>query len=207
MGQESQRVLETKERIRDAFFELYAAKKIERISIKEITEIAQLNRGTFYVYYKDIYDLLEKTEDEFIEELIEKVKGVATQIIRDGDIFSIMPPLSFYEKYGKYLRVLLGKNGDPNFIFKIKTIMKKTIVELFHQEQIPLIPSQEYVMEFMASAQIGLISYWLQKDMELSVEELGNLVKQLLLHGPIGYMKMLQAGGEPPVNQEDVLRS
>jgi len=196
MSQDSQRVMETKDRIKDAFFELYETKKIERISIKEITEKAQLNRGTFYVYYKDIYDLLEKTEDEMIEELVSKVKSLATMILRDEDIFSFLPPLSFYEKYRGYLRVLLGNNGDPHFIFKIKTIIKKTIVELFRQENIPMVPHQEYVMEFMASAQIGLISYWLQRDLELPIEELAALIKQLLLHGPIGYVKSFQINPE-----------
>ena len=196
MNQDSLKVTETKDKIKDAFFELYATKKIERISIKEITEKAKLNRGTFYVYYKDIYDLLEKAEDGLIEELIEKVKPLAAKIIRNEDIFSFLPPLAFYQKNGKYLRVLLGNNGDPQFVFKIKTIMKRTIVELFLQEHIPMIPNQEYVMEFLASAQIGLVSYWIQKDMEMTIEEIGNLMKQMLLHGPIGYLKSLQARPE-----------
>lgn len=193
MNQDSQRVSETKERIKDAFYELYALKKIERISIKEITEKAKLNRGTFYVYYKDIYDLLEKSEDELIEELVEKVKGVATMILRDEDIFSFLPPLSFYERNGKYLRVLLGNNGDPHFIYKIKTIVKRTMMELFRQEHIPLIRNMDYVMEYIASAQIGMISYWIQNDMALSIEEIGNLMKQIILHGPVGFLKTMPA--------------
>lgn len=196
MNQDSQRVQETKDKIKDAFFELYAVKKIERISIKEITEKAKLNRGTFYVYYQDIYDLLEKVEDELIEELLEKIKGVATIILRDGDIFSFLPPLAFYQKFGKYLKVLLGNNGDPHFIYKIKAIIKKTLKELFRQEHIPMVPHMDYVMEYMASAQIGLISYWMQNDMELPIEELGSLIKELLLHGPIGFLKAHQAGSE-----------
>ena len=42
MNKKSQRVIETKERIKNAFFELYAKKKIERISIKEITDKAEI---------------------------------------------------------------------------------------------------------------------------------------------------------------------
>ena len=194
MNQESQRVMETKDKIKDAFYELYATKKIERISIKEITEKAQLNRGTFYVYYKDIYDLLEKSEDEFIEELINKIKGVATMILRDEDILAFLPPLEFYQRYAKYLRVLLGHNGDPHFIFKIKTIIKKTLKELIQQENVPTVPHMDYVMEYMASAQIGLISYWMQNDMDLSIEEIGGMSKQFILHGPIGFLKRQPAG-------------
>ncbi|HVI41246.1 MAG TPA: TetR/AcrR family transcriptional regulator [Anaerovoracaceae bacterium] len=190
MSQDSQRVLETKDRIRDAFFELYATKKIERISIKEITEKAQLNRGTFYVYYKDIYDLLETTEDELIEELVEKIKGILTMILRDEDVIPFLPPLEFYERYSKLLRSLFGPNGDPNFVHKIKKIIKKTLREIFRKEQLPQVENLEYVMEYISSAQIGIISYWLvENNMELPVPELGNMIKQITLHGPVGYLK------------------
>ncbi|HYE68545.1 MAG TPA: TetR/AcrR family transcriptional regulator, partial [Anaerovoracaceae bacterium] len=170
MSHESQRVIETKERIRDAFFDLYATKKIERISIKEITEKAQLNRGTFYVYYKDIYDLLEKTEDELIEELMDKIRDLIVMILRDQNISPFLPPIEFYQRYRKFLRVLFGANGDPNFVFKIKAIIKKTLRELFEKENLPKVENMEYVMEYISSAQIGIISYWLiENNMELPV--------------------------------------
>lgn len=191
MNQESQRVTETKERIRDAFFELYATKKIERISIKEITEKAQLNRGTFYVYYKDIYDLLEKTEDELIEELIDKIKSIIVMILREEDIEGFLPPLDFYQRYSKFLRVLLSSNGDPHFIHKIKSIIKKTLRELFREEKVPEIENMEYLMEYIASAQIGIISYWMvENNMALPISQLGNMIKKITLYGPVGYLKM-----------------
>jgi AcrR family transcriptional regulator len=189
VNQESQRVLETKDKLREAFFELYEKKKIERISIKEITEIAQLNRGTFYVYYKDIYDLLEKTEDELIEELMEAVSNLIPRILRDEDLNPFLPPLEFYLRYSKILKILLGTNGDPNFIFKIKSIIKKTLREIFKKENIPPVEHLEYVMEYVSSAQIGIISYWLQNDMEIPIQTLGNMIKQIMLHGPVGFLR------------------
>ncbi|QOX64763.1 TetR/AcrR family transcriptional regulator [Anoxybacterium hadale] len=188
MNYDSQRVAETKDRIKEAFFDLYETKKIEKISIKEITDRANLNRGTFYIYYKDIYDLLEKAEDEFLEELVDKIKGVATMILRGGDIHAFMPPLSFYEKYGRYLKVLLGNNGDPNFVYKIKNFVKQTLRMLMLQENLPVVPRTEYVMEYMASAQIGLITLWIQRDMEVPLEEMGDLIREISLHGPVGYI-------------------
>ncbi len=190
MSQDSQRVTETKEKIRNAFFELYATKKIDKISIKEITEKAQLNRGTFYVYYKDIYDLLDRTEDELMAELVIKLREIITRIIRDENIDPFLPPLEFYERYSKILRVLLGENGDPQFIFKLKKVIKKTLRELLQKEKVPHIDNMEYVMEYISSAQIGIISFWLQKEMALPVNELGNMIKQITLHGPVGFLKM-----------------
>ena len=190
MNQESQRVIETKERIRNAFFELYEEKKIDRISIKEITDKAQLNRGTFYVYYKDIYDLLEKTEDELIAELVFKLRELIPRILREEDLDPFLPPLEFYQRYSHFLKILLGVNGDPNFIHKIKTILKKTLREMLKNEKIPEVENMEYIMEFISSAQIGIISHWLSKDMELPINELGEMIKKILLHGPVGYLKM-----------------
>jgi AcrR family transcriptional regulator len=190
MKQESQRVTETKERIRDAFFQLFATKKIERISIKEITDLAQLNRGTFYVYYKDIYDLLEKAEDELLEELIQRLREIIKRIIREQNIEEFLPPLEFYQKYSRFLKTLLGANGDPNFIHKVKTILKKTLRELFQEEKIPQFELMEYVIEYISSAQIGIISYWLENDMELPVDQLGELIKKITLNGPVGFLLM-----------------
>lgn len=193
MDRESQRVTETKDRLRNAFFELYAEKKIERISIKEITDRAQLNRGTFYVYYKDIYDLLEKTEDELLAELVGKLRNLIPRILREEDLDPFLPPLEFYQRYSKFLKVLLGTNGDPHFIHKIKTILKKTLGEMLKNEQIPEVENMEYIMEFISSAQIGIISHWLSKDMEVPVNEMGEMIKKILLYGPVGYMKMQMA--------------
>jgi AcrR family transcriptional regulator len=190
MSQDSIRVMETKERIRDAFFELYNTKKIEKISIKEITDKAQLNRGTFYVYYKDIYDLLEKSEDELIGELVVKVKEIITRIIRDESIEPFLPPMEFYQNYSKFLRVLLGENGDPKFTYKMKTILKRTLRDLLKKENIPNVKNMEYIMEYISSAQIGIISFWLNNDMALPIKELGNMIKTITLHGPVGYLKM-----------------
>lgn len=191
MNLESRRVTETKERIRDAFFELYGTKKIERISIKEITEKAQLNRGTFYVYYKDIYDLLEKTEDELIEEMMDKIRDIMKMVLRDDNIEGLLPPIDFYRRWSKFLKVLLGPNGDSNFIHKIKRIIKKNLEELIQEENISQIEHIEYVVEYIASAQLGVISYWMiEKEMSLPLSELGSMIKKMALHGPVGFLKI-----------------
>lgn len=186
---ESQRVMETKEKIRDAFFELYGSKKIEKISIKDITEKAQLNRSTFYMYYRDIYDLLEKTEDEMRDELAGYILGIVIRILREENVQPFLPPKDFYDRYYKFLRVLLSPNGDPQFIHTMKKAVKSCLEEQLLKEQIPAHPHIDYVMEYIASAQIGLVSYWMQKEMEIPIEELGEMIKKISLRGPLGYLK------------------
>ena len=55
--------------IRQAFTMLLEEKPIQRISVTELCRKAGVNRSTFYAHYQDIYDLLDKIEEEMLEEL------------------------------------------------------------------------------------------------------------------------------------------
>ena len=64
------RVKYTKKIIKETTLSLLKEKDISKITISEICTLADINRATFYRYYLDIYDLLEKIEEEFILELV-----------------------------------------------------------------------------------------------------------------------------------------
>ena len=64
------RIERTKKSIINAFLELRAKKPIEKISIKELAELACINKATFYSHYNDIYDLSEQVENEVITSII-----------------------------------------------------------------------------------------------------------------------------------------
>ena len=63
------RVRVTKMLIRKQFTELLAAKPIQSITVRELCERTGINRSTFYNHYRDVYDLLEKIEEEMLAEL------------------------------------------------------------------------------------------------------------------------------------------
>lgn len=60
----------TKHSIANAFLELRKQKPIEKITVKELAELAYINKATFYTHYHDIYDLSDQLENEFIESII-----------------------------------------------------------------------------------------------------------------------------------------
>ena len=87
--------------LKDAFWKLYTEKSIEKISIKEITDLAGYNRGTFYLYYKDVYDIFSQIEDE----LLDKIKTVLDESLQNdtfdlsdqmGVLFEMMRTHSHY---------------------------------------------------------------------------------------------------------------
>lgn len=64
----------TERSIKNAFLELRAKKPIEKITVKELTEKAEISKGTFYLHYADIYALSEKIEGEIIREITDGIQ-------------------------------------------------------------------------------------------------------------------------------------
>lgn len=64
----------TERSIKNAFLELRAKKPIEKITVKELTEKAEISKGTFYLHYADVYALSEKIEGEIIREITDGIQ-------------------------------------------------------------------------------------------------------------------------------------
>ena len=60
----------TKRAIKDAFLQLRVKKPLERIRVKELSELAQISKATFYLHYKDIYDLSEQLRNEVVQDIM-----------------------------------------------------------------------------------------------------------------------------------------
>ena len=56
------RVRKTRKQLRECLISLLKQKKVQDITVRELTDMADLNRGTFYLHYKDVYDLLENCD-------------------------------------------------------------------------------------------------------------------------------------------------
>ena len=71
------RIEKTKTALHNTFLELRSRKPLEKITIKELCEKAQINKSTFYSHYKDIYDLSDQLETEVVTSVIEAIPNPA----------------------------------------------------------------------------------------------------------------------------------
>ena len=119
------RVRKTQKLLQDCLAELMKTKKVRDISVRELTEMADLNRGTFYLHYKDVFDLLEKTENGMIEELERlmyrpREADMAVRLSETlADIFHLV------QENAGLVEILLGENGDLNFITRLKLLVRE----------------------------------------------------------------------------------
>lgn len=70
MKKTNRKILYTRRIIRDSFMDLLKTKSFDKITVKEITELADINRSTFYSHYDNCNALIEEIEKEFAEKVI-----------------------------------------------------------------------------------------------------------------------------------------
>ncbi|EQB89860.1 AcrR family transcriptional regulator [Clostridium punense] len=171
---------QTRQNLVDAFWALYCEKRIEKITVKEVTQKAGYNRGTFYEYFTDVYDVLEKLEEALIP-AIDELPPISIANEKAGmplDMF-----MALYEENSKYYSILLGDNGDPAFASKLKNSTKPVIKEAFLGKY-NIDPIEfDFILEFVLSAMIGIMSYWFREDKILPAEDLVSLMYDLMENG------------------------
>lgn len=186
MNKQSKVTEQTRQNLVDAFWALYCKKRIEKITVKEITQKAGYNRGTFYEYFTDVYDVLEQLEESLIPN-IDELPPISMPNRHTGmplDVF-----MAIYEQNSRYYSVLLGNEGDPAFATKLKNstkpVIKRAFLEKYNMNPIEF----DFILEFVLSGMIGIMSYWFREDKILPAEELVSLMYDLMENG---IMKRIQ---------------
>ena len=77
----------TRNSIKNAFIELRAKKQLERITVKELCELAMISKATFYLHYNDIYDLSDCLQKEIIQSVLENITSPEL-ILTDSTAFT-----------------------------------------------------------------------------------------------------------------------
>ncbi len=168
----------TREKLIDSFWELYCQKKIEKISIKEITNNAGYYRSTFYEYFSDIYDVLDQLETDLILYLKENIHSSLDTSLNEDIIKRLA---NMYESKGEYLSVLLGEKGDPIFQKKLKDFLRPMIFETFGLSGND--KYNQFTYEFAISAIISSIKYWYESGKQIHTEEMVVLIRSMLMDG------------------------
>ncbi|MBR4112083.1 MAG: TetR/AcrR family transcriptional regulator [Ruminiclostridium sp.] len=165
----------TRKNLMDAFWKLYLTKPVERISVREITDIAGYNRGTFYLYFKDVHDVLEQIEDDILKIIEEKTayySGIFFKDFSRNDLAEVTAAaMEIFECCDYRPLILLSDKGDPHFEEEIKKRMyvhlEEGVDNLIAVDNI----TKEYTIQFVISGVIGIIKKWYADGMVIPAEE------------------------------------
>lgn len=128
------RIKRTQKNIKDAFYELRKHKPIEKISVKELSEAAMINKSTFYLHYRDIYDLSEELERELIGEIMREIGDIDVSGEQsDIELFARSINRAIQSRTQR-IRLLFLSSGENNrFIDHLEKSLKQFVI-LRHPE-------------------------------------------------------------------------
>lgn len=170
------RVRYTKKVIQESFLKLIKENPVNKITVKSICDLSEINRATFYRYYTDPYDLLRQIENEFIlamQSLIESSDNV-------NITHTVITILNAIKQNGEMYTALISNNGDNTFIKRVLTesfrIKKPSMEELFPtMSQI----HQEWFYYFMSNGFISILIAWIQGGMQEDPKEVAQFINRI----------------------------
>ena len=178
------RVRKTRRSLREAFIHLILEKGYDSISIQDIASEAETARITFYRHYKDKEQLLTDCLDALYEELVNKIESQIS-----GGISNIVTPIHvFYEHLAseeQLYKVLFSSLGTQTVVKRLTHYMSERLTH-----QLELLPASgkidtplEVIANHLASAQIGLGVWWLEKNQPYSIDAMTEMSFSLSLYG------------------------
>ena len=181
-AESDRRVKRTKKALRNALFELSESKDINNITVREITELADINRSTFYLYYRDVYDMFESIQNEILA-LFSK-----TLLPFDYDPSATKSLAEYIERYLSFCKYnpeickFIFRNGTNN---NIARLIKNEIVKYapdshnFFSQDDP----RHHLTTFALSGMIFTVIEWVETGMKTEVGDFAVLLAETYVHG------------------------
>ena len=125
------RVKRTKTSIINAFLEICAKKPPERITVKELADLAEINKATFYLHYRDIYDLLETLENDLFERVFDSIAH-PNSVLSEPKLF-IRELVEGFIANKQRIDIIFGRDRRSILADKIESEVRTFIFEKYPQ--------------------------------------------------------------------------
>ena len=183
------RTRKTRKAIRNAFAQLLSEKDMSRITVRDIAELAEINRKTFYRYYSGIYQVVDEIEDEIVQ-TFESVLG-------DIDFrHELKNPYLIFERltavintdidfYGHLLSVQKNAGLVSKIIAAVKEHVKKALMEQIEVDE----DFADVILEYSITGMIAVYQQWFISGRRDSIGRLSGIINVLSFQGAAGALE------------------
>jgi AcrR family transcriptional regulator len=186
---EDLRKVKTHLAIDDAFTTLIKEKNFDNITVKDISEKAMVNRGTFYMHYEDKYDLLEHYEEELLaglsKNMIDNIED-SHKLTIDMTRQIAKETFEYVNSHHEKIIALFNNPGIKRFEDKIAEYMagyyREKVAKVLDAEQVKV--DIEYLIAYVTGAHISLMKRWLQNNRQESIQEVAQIIEVISINGP-----------------------
>lgn len=170
----------TRRRIIDAFWTLAQKERgMSKLTVGHIIKEAGMNRSTFYEYFSSLPDLLDQAEND----MIGMIQDELISLLENEEQHSViaMASSSLFSHWGDRVFLLIGKDGDINFIYKFRNEMIRMAPLIY-----PSLAGKEnldMIVAFICSAYVGALTYWNEQGRKENIHDLTKELQTLVSVG------------------------
>jgi AcrR family transcriptional regulator len=170
----------TKKALKRVMLELLSKKDISKITVSELSERADIGRGTFYLHYADPYDLLDKLENELLEQVTAHVAPISES--RDRDSLLLHMERVWQCIYGQLetFKILMNRRNVARFMEKFKAYSEKSafaaITNEYNKDE-----TDSYGVIYIISGTLGIFQKWMEQGAPIPPEKLAQIARDLIM--------------------------
>lgn len=183
------RQIKTKKAIIAAFITLLQQKNISKITITELSKLADIDRKTFYLHYNSIEELY----NDLGTMLVSLIKEIIYEYSKDQKTpYQLFASINDIISEKLDLFKSIARNNDfSDFMLNIKDILSNELIKLYGKENTSASERFKLTAEFVASGTVAMYLRWLRGDAEISMDELALLAAEMITNGASGLVEMI----------------
>lgn len=181
MKPEYKNVSRSKRLIKEAVSKLLMEKDISKIRITEVTALADINRGTFYAHYRDVYDVVEQMQTEFVEVLCNSIHNYPPLSLLKNPLPFIIEVADYIRENMELYQTLIQRDGSSQIFKKMNSIF---IEKLFNEN--PYIPKGtdprelKLCLSYIMAGCMGILERWFNNEISYTFDELVLLLNKFV---------------------------
>ena len=179
---EDRRVKRTKRILRDSLFRLLSEKPLDKISVKELTELAEINRSTFYFYYKDLDDMVSQLQNDIYARFEKEVLSVRPVLAGIGDLADYIKKfLDFIVENAEFCLFAVDSDEMNSLADRIRAALLANLPGL--RSAFPPSDPRRYITEYAMQATWTAIVCWMHENMPVGPEEFSRFLASAYFYG------------------------
>lgn len=167
------RIIKTEESLRKALLTLLQTKPLETITISELCRLAKINRGTFYLHYKDVHGVFRHYFEVIVKDLRKAYeKPYLKTNFRINNITPDMVEIfAHVKKYQEFYQIVFDEKIPMTYYYlvfdTIRTFMSESLNSNMERGE-----DFDFLISFHANAILGIIIEWHKRDYITPIEEM-----------------------------------
>jgi len=174
---EDRRVRKTKKALRECLAMLLAEKSIQNITVRELTDKADIHRSTFYANFADIYDLYNHIEETLLSDL----SDIFASAHNFDAVECVVILLQYISDNREMSRLVLRSNASDLFFNKISALFNDSCIAYWQKKYGLVAPSDalEVYSQFLFSGYLGVIRQWVINDFSRTKDDLVAIISDV----------------------------